>query len=152
MSNGQTLVGKYVKHVSINFNNSDNGVLDLIDFSFPQLEDITLFADLLCYSYFCKMITDDGKFSSLKQIPYPKSKDQCEYYKRCLIFMRDRLDRINLYHDDSSEKDRTICTFLLDNLDQFSNIKTVTVSAQNSVTQNIPTYLDTILEKNSGSI
>jgi hypothetical protein len=48
--------------------------------------------------------------------------------------MKDRLDSITLEHDDSSEKDRIAYTFLLDNLDQVSNIKAVTVFAQNSAT------------------
>jgi hypothetical protein len=73
VSNGQTLVGKYVKHALINFCTSDNGVLDLIDFSFPQLEDATLSANFSCHFYFYKMITEDGKFSNLKQIPYPET-------------------------------------------------------------------------------
>lgn len=117
------------------------------DTLFPNSETLNFFGNNLLYSSFCKMLTENEKFKSLKKLPLPVNKEQDIMYIQCLNFLREQITSITLFEDEANNGD--IYQGAINKLDKFPKLKkiliytTITTEMQY---QNLVKYINPIIE------
>lgn len=117
------------------------------DTLFPNLETLNFFGNNLLYSSFCKMLTENEKFKSLKKLPLSVNKEQDIMYSQCLNFLREQITSITLFDDEANNRD--IYQGVINKLDKFFKLKKIllcTTITTDMQYQNLVKYINHIIE------
>ena len=139
-------LGTYVKELKGDTDMSEVTSLITMDSLFPNIERIKLCCDIDSdYPFFCKLITEEGKFRNLRSMPFT---DDCErhsdMYIECALTLKYQTTKVSLPDHDYEEKSN-IYLNLCNKLYHFPKLQSVCIGEfYDDPTRNVMDYVESI--------